>query len=449
MHPRFTLGVSVRFGASVVLIAATQVAACTGEVGWISPGNSNSGSGGFGSGGAASGGTASGGTASGGAASGGAETGGAASGGATGGGGFFTGGCGNVPSGACGGTGSNGSGGGMSGGSGGLVGTGGSSGGSGGQNTGGTGGNPPKPLDVTFYVVSDTHADPPESYDLRATAKVINAVGKNGVWPGKINGVSTGFVGGEIAEPRGVVFTGDLTGWGTAPTEISRFRFYFQAGNSAQSIDFPGYLGLGNHDVDSADRPPDLATLYRNMYWAWVDERHKGESAPVPVTNFDAGSHNYSWDFAQLHLIQTHRFPGDTDYGLPSSLNFLAADLAAHASDGRPVVLFHHYGMDAFGTQDRWWTAAERAAYREILDGYNVVGIFAGHSHGAMQYVWEGLRVFQVNNAKAENNTGNNDGNGSFAIVRITDERLDVVTCRWLDDQENYEFIAPFYSGAI
>src|SRR5439155_14340373 len=129
----------------------------------------------------------------------------------------------------------------------------------------------------------------------------------------------------------------------------------------------------------------------------------------------------------------THRFAGDTQYGLPSSRPFLADDLAKVASDGRPVFLFHHYGMDAFGTQDRWWTAADRTAYRGILSGYAVSAIFVGHTHAAMQYSWQGLRVFHVNNAKAENGTGNNDGNGSFAIVRITDQTLDLVTCRWLD----------------
>jgi hypothetical protein len=65
-----------------------------------------------------------------------------------------------------------------------------------------------------------------------------------------------------------------------------------------------------------------------------------------------------------------------------------------------------------------------------------------------MQYTWEGLRVFHANNAKAEIDTGNRDGNGSFAIVRITDSRLDVVTCRWLDDTGRFELIGPFYSGA-
>jgi cytolysin (calcineurin-like family phosphatase) len=303
-------------------------------------------------------------------------------------------------------------------------------------------------IDVTFYVVSDTHADPPQdSYDLRAMARAVNAVAQSGTWPASIGGTATGFVGGKIGAPRGVVFTGDLMGWGTYPTESLTFRHYFEAGFSTDSILFPAYLGLGNHDVDSADRPADLAAQYRNAAWAWIDSRHEGSAAPVPVTRFDAGSHAYSWDWGGVHFVQTHRFAGDVQYGLPSGLPFLSADLRDSASDGRPVFVFHHYGMDAFGTQDRWWTAAQRSAYRATLNGYNVAGIFAGHSHYAMQYTWENERVFQVNNAKAEINTGNNDGNGSFAIVRITNQRLNVVTCRWLDDAGHYELIGPFYSG--
>jgi cytolysin (calcineurin-like family phosphatase) len=301
--------------------------------------------------------------------------------------------------------------------------------------------------DVTFFVISDTHADPPESYDLRAMARAVNAVAANGQWPATIGGQATGFVGGKIGAPSGVVFTGDLMGWGVTPTELKTFRRYFEQGASNQSINFKSYVGLGNHDLDDADRPPDLGAAYRNQIWSYVDSRHKGGGAPVAVSAFDAASHAYSWDVAGVHFVQLHRFPGDTNYGLASSLGFLASDLQQRASDGRPVFLFHHYGMDAFGTQDRWWTAAQRAAYRAVLGSYNVAAIIAGHSHGAMKYTWEGKRVFQVNNAKAEIGSGNNDGKGSFAIVRLTDTRLDVVTCRWLDDAGNYEMIGPIYSG--
>ena len=103
--------------------------------------------------------------------------------------------------------------------------------------------------------------------------------------------------------------------------------------------------------------------------------------------------------------------------------------------------------MDPFGTEPRWWTDDDRSAYRAILKGYHVAALIVGHTHAAFNYSWEGLRVFQVNNAKAEVGTGNNDGNGSFSIVRVTDQQLDVVTCRWLDDSGKYELIGPNLSG--
>jgi cytolysin (calcineurin-like family phosphatase) len=302
--------------------------------------------------------------------------------------------------------------------------------------------------DVTFFVISDTHCDPTLQYDLHAMARAVNAVASNGSWPSSINGSATGFAGGAIGNPSFVVFTGDLMGWGNSAQEIPTFRHYFEHGASNESINFPSYVGLGNHDLDDTpDRTGARADDARAQAWRYVDGRHAGASAPVKVSEFDGPSHAYSWDVAGVHFVQMHRFPGDTNWGLPTNLGFLKWDLGMHAADGRPVFIFHHYAMDAFGTQDRWWTKAQRDAYRDTIRPYRVSGIFAGHSHAAMQYTWESERVFQVNNAKAEINTGNNDGNGSFAIVHITDQKLDVVTCRWLDDTGRYEFSAPFFSG--
>jgi hypothetical protein len=103
--------------------------------------------------------------------------------------------------------------------------------------------------------------------------------------------------------------------------------------------------------------------------------------------------------------------------------------------------------MDAFGTNGQWWTADDRLSYRKLLTGYHVTAIMTGHTHYAFGYTWDAMNVLQVNNAKAENGTGNNDGNGSFAIVRVTDKQFDMVTCRWTDDQGHYELIGPYYSG--
>jgi cytolysin (calcineurin-like family phosphatase) len=295
--------------------------------------------------------------------------------------------------------------------------------------------------------MADSHADPVPEDDLLSQVHAINAVAKTGVWPASIGGTATHFLGGPIGPPLGVVICGDLTGWGTAPTEIPMFRSYFEKGNSADSIDYPAYVGVGNHDIDTADRDNATATAFRATYWNYIDSRYKGPHAPVPVTNFDPASHNYSWDWGGVHLIMTHRFAGDTEYGLASSLGWLADDLKTHAGDGRPVFEFHHYGMDAFGTNGQWWTADDRLKYRTLLTGYHVTAVMTGHTHYAFDYMWDGLNVLQVNNAKAEIEAGNNDGNGSFAIVRVTEKQFDVVTCRWTDDHGGYELIDPFYSG--
>lgn len=305
----------------------------------------------------------------------------------------------------------------------------------------------PAHFDITFYVMADSHADPVPEDDLLSQARAINAVATTGVWPASIGGSPTHFVGGSIAPPIGVVIAGDLTGWGTAPTEIPMFQSYFEKGNSPNSIDYPAYVGLGNHDIDTADRDDATAADYRATYWQYIDSRYKGPQAPIPVTNFDPASHNYSWDWGGVHLVMTHRFAGDTEYGLASSLPWLAADLQQYASDGRPVFVFHHYGADAFGTDGQWWNAADRYNYRNLLTGYHITAIMTGHTHFAFSYTWDGLNVQQVNNAKAEIDSGNMDGNGSFAVVRVTDKQFDLVTCRWTDDQGGYELIAPYYSG--
>ena len=307
---------------------------------------------------------------------------------------------------------------------------------------------PPPSTDVTFFVISDTHADPALSPDHVAMARAVNKVAQDGSWPSSINGSATGFQSGRIGAPKAVVFTGDIMGWGNSSAEIPSFRHYFEQGASGDAINYPGYVGLGNHDLDDTpDRTGAAANQARSQAWAYVDARHRGAGAPVKVASFDDASHAYSWDIGGVHFVQMHRYPGDTHWGLASNLTFLANDLRARAGDGRPVFIFHHYGMDAFGTQDRWWTAPERNAYRDTIRNYNVSAIFAGHSHAAMQYTWEGERLFQVNNAKAEIDSGNRDGNGSFAVVRITNQKLYVVTCRWRDQSGNYEFVAPFYAG--
>ena len=182
----------------------------------------------------------------------------------------------------------------------------------------------------------------------------------------------------------------------------------------------------------------------RERMWNYVEERHKGKYVPVPVTNFDAVSRNYSWDWENLHLVQTHLFAGATSDDQTSILSWLEKDMEKNASDGRPVIIAQHYGFDSWAL--KWWTNLEGEELFSFLKGYNVVAIFTGHSHYAEKLVWEGIPVFQVNNAWPEINNGNNDGNGSFAAVRITDSFIEMITCTWQNGEGIVKLEAPFCS---
>ena len=301
-------------------------------------------------------------------------------------------------------------------------------------------------FDVTFFVVSDTHCNGDPDMDQTAMVRAINKAAQEGHWPAIIEGSETSFIGGPIGNPLGVVFTGDLTGSGDVSpwnNELDTFKQFYEPGTGQTAIDFTGYAGFGNHDLDRDDI---LADKYRNMMWQYIDNRYKGADAPVLVTNFDPDSRVYSWDWGGVHVIQTHKCVTDATNNHPSALPWFVQDLAVYAADDKPVVIFQHYGFDFFGTQDRWWTAKDREDLRLAIEGYNVIAIFAGHSHAAMKYTWQDIQVFQTNNAKAEIDEGNDDGNGSFSIVRITDSKLEMMTCRWLSEKGDFEFIAPFFS---
>ena len=240
-------------------------------------------------------------------------------------------------------------------------------------------------FDVTFVFTADVHAcrlaDGPnpvcveQGKTQRALQRHVAAINRvpHHRWPDAIDGSPTGLHGaGEpIAFPRGLVVGGDITD--NAGGEVERpgqplrqpgqphllpadslqlvqFDELYRQGAGRDSVRFPVYVGLGNHDLDR-DGPPDAFHGYREALRAYVKLIHMrtpGYEPPVPVTSYDAASDCYSWDWGGLHLVQTHRYPGDTTKGAVDSLPWIARDLASRASDGRPVIVFLHYGWDPF-----------------------------------------------------------------------------------------------------
>ncbi len=266
-------------------------------------------------------------------------------------------------------------------------------------------------------------------------------------WPAEISGKPTALVsaGKRIGIPRGVVIGGDLTddggGQGAIPGEgfqLRQFSQRYQQGIGPDRVHFPVYLGLGNHDLDQ-DGPAPHTDWYRRELRDYVELNHRSTvffKPPVPVTNYDVESDCYSWDWPNVHLVQTQRFAGDTNKGAVSGLNWLADDLATYAANRKPVILFQHYGWDPFSTETwdpdkqtfdpegkgppHWWSPQDREKMVETLRPYNVIALFHGHQHEtAMIYNRDGIDIFKPKAAFM----------GGFAVVNVMPKAMDVVFC--------------------
>ncbi|APG92588.1 metallophosphoesterase [Sinorhizobium americanum] len=314
------------------------------------------------------------------------------------------------------------------------------------------------PIDATFVFSNDIHAclvsteglAPNCEQEGKTDANLLRHIAAlNGLpgqhWPQTIDGKPSGLAsaGAKIARPFGLVLGGDITDDGGGQVrepregrQLQQFQSRYEHGVGPHNIHYPVYVGLGNHDLDQDGAPPN-ADWYRRELRDYVELTHRQSvfyRPPVPVANYDPLSDNYSWDWGGLHLVQLQRFGGDERKGAVSGLPWLTRDLAAYAADGRPVVLFQHYGWDAFSTEvwdaeaktfddqgdgePHWWRPAERDALIAVLKGYNVVGLFHGHEHDrVMAYRAGELDIFKPKAAYL----------GGFALVRVTEKFLDVV----------------------
>ncbi len=250
--------------------------------------------------------------------------------------------------------------------------------------------------------------------------------------------------------------TDDGGGQVAVPGEGSQLRQFsqrYQQGQGPDRVHYPVYCGLGNHDLDQ-DGPPPHIDWYRRELRDYVEMNHRSSvffKPLVPVTNYDPITDNYSWDWGWLHLVQTHKFAGDTSKGAIDSLPWLKADLATYAADGRPVVLFQHFGWDAFSTErwdpvertfddtgdgaPHWWSEVQREALYAAIEDYNVVAIFHGHQHeSALVYRWKSIDLLKPKAAYM----------GGLAIARITDKLMDVLLADVVSDSGELDFTHAF-----
>ena len=120
--------------------------------------------------------------------------------------------------------------------------------------------------------------------------------------------------GGQVTEPH-------------EGTQLLQFSQRYQEGVGPDRVHFPVYTGLGNHDLDQ-DGPRRHVDWYRRELRDYVEMNHRDSvffKPPVPAGNYHVESDCYSWDWGGLHLVQLHRFVGDTNKGAVSGLNWLKA----------------------------------------------------------------------------------------------------------------------------
>ncbi len=328
--------------------------------------------------------------------------------------------------------------------------------------------------DVTFLVINDVHTcsmgnglspncaeEGKTDENLLRHIAALNRIAHE-QWPTDIDGKPTGLAsaGQPIATPRGIVVCGDMTDDGGGQTALAaegsqllQFSHRYQQGVGTDRVHYPVYLGLGNHDLDQ-DGIASQGDWYRRELREYVQMNHRPSvffKPTVPVDNYHDLSDSYSWNWDGLHLIQAQRFAGDTNKGAISAIDWLKSDLATYAADGRPVVIFQHYGFDAFSRErwdparktfdengagaPHWWSDEARSVFLDALKGYNVVAIMHGHQHETpMLYQAYGYDIIKPKAAFM----------GGFGLVRISRKTMDVVLAEAVDNNGAIRFTSAF-----
>lgn len=189
--------------------------------------------------------------------------------------------------------------------------------------------------DVTFLFINDVHAcrtskglspnckeEGKTDENLLRHIRALNRIDE-ATWPEAIDSATTGLrsAGERAARPRGIVLAGDMTddggGQRAEPEEgfqLLQFSQRYQKGDGDDEVHFPVYAGLGNHDLDQ-DGPKEYVDWYRRELRDYVEMSHRPGvffKPIVPADDYDVASDCYSWNWDKLHLVQLHRFGGDT-----------------------------------------------------------------------------------------------------------------------------------------
>lgn len=291
--------------------------------------------------------------------------------------------------------------------------------------------------DITLIMASDLHFDSAPETDQFYHILTMNKLPHTYVWA---KDAPKSFVGETLTKVDGVVISGD-TFDNPCPESIKAYKRRYEIGTGEKQIHYNVYPGFGNHDVHPGQKG-DVDNLSGRAYsLKFLDSTLQAKLSKKEILNIHPSSRAYSWNIGDVHFVQMHTYAGDTTY-CESNMKWLKEDLKKYASKGNPVVVVQHYGFDDWAA--KWWPEKVRSQLFDLLDQYNLAGFFVGHTHEASVQTYKGHNIYQINNAWPDE-----DGNGSFAVLKIKGNDVGIATCRWIDDKGNYEIIAPKLNSTL
>lgn len=291
--------------------------------------------------------------------------------------------------------------------------------------------------DVTVVIAGDLHFDRPPESDQYYHVVTMNNLVNRFAFPAE---AFPAMKGEAIKQLDGVILAGDVFDKPSDET-LALYRERYEPGEGERRIHYPVYPGLGNHDIIPYPEGEGDNEKGRAFTLQYIDSILNDKLAKKEILNLHPSSRSYSWNIGDVHFVQAHRFSGDTTYS-ESNYEWLVNDLKSYASKGNPVVYIQHYGVDPWALT--WWPQADRNRLFDLLDNYNIAAFLVGHTHVPTLEHYRGYPIYQVNNAWPDE-----DGNGSFAVLRIKGDQVAVATCRWKNDKGDFEVVPPFQYDSL
>lgn len=277
-------------------------------------------------------------------------------------------------------------------------------------------------LDVTFIVTADTHVVHTMPVNARNHVKALAAMkapdGARLRWPEGLTGAGT-----TIPQPEAVFIAGDLSYDGNLRKDKPEWKMFYDLYLDPNRPMLPTrvFPGAGNHDT-WMHLSQYLAGFHDVVNFGVNDLIEQSLTDKRVVSRFVPDYRPTWWNpphyavelgtGGRLLVVQLNTSIGEpcrapkglANHGLYlepwvpkecDAYGWLRRTLQAHRDKhgaDAPIILIQHYGYDEAGSgmneyayRGYWWAPEYRKALADTIQGYNVIALIHGHSHGAQR----------------------------------------------------------------